>query len=1747
MKREVKFMKHKFTKKITAILAVILAAVIFLTIPVSAIEVTGNGSGGGSSSTTSGGSYKLPVLGSSTSYCAGYRLTVITANGVRRNGTSTIDVYCSNSDFANHIKNNAVYYSSGLYYKTEISSGFISGGGTDKDIGNTKFNSGAAIWNSSIPQDAVQMTNSATGGTPYFKTDTGSDVLDNLLIKMGLSGTDALQNGNKVLIEPIFLLEIANTEYLLTVTEIGLYGFKMFGDVVPASRGDTGSWANIAYYTNAYWPMSCRITEDLSYNGTPIWYAAGTLTTGNPGRGSFGDLIRRGYGVAFAYNNTNPPTVPVDLYPTSVTYWTSQTGGSQVTNLVEGGTYWPRFTYHNNGSIAVNATVSIWSYPLAKYDSQNKSITIGANSDYTVYSNYSITIKQGLCFGTSGNTYTDYTYTQNTLVYKLDITLDDSKATESDTSNNTGTYTNNFSPIQPSMSQNFLDDENSGSSWITNAVNNKIIYSGQEVKGRVDLLNRSSFGLNVLDLAKAALGLESNNTYNYLNPPGTSAQTVLHSSGANWSNITSKFRAKNIPVDVSSNNSTQKTLYLLSAAGEKSYLNATGTNISNLDLLANNLELNNKVFFSNTTFTNGGNNLTQSWDNNTRILTLNGQLNNWANSGYSINYNFKNGETYKITVEYVSGSVTAERPEGKKHVASCMVFNFSSANGPRLHSDILYPNLKVDNRPKTDSGYITMTRNESTMYTWLWIDTSVQSSVFFNNYKVKIKIEQIAKLESNLKYSTNIEGYSLIPTDLETSSIGLYDADTGERLDESVKLKAGQQVYSETTYKNNTDTAVAVSLDTKHDNNSNTEYYMVDEENIENFIDVNSNEIPLENLFASSGTVSTGGSYSYDKNTGILTLNGKYSNNSRKYVSFPAIDYSLSVGERYRMSVEYISGSALNDEGINMGLMEGTTTLGWTSSLPYYDFQMPHTSWTQSDITSTELEVQAINGSTNDCKLIIGIVCNGTNTSFDNMKLKISIEKVNPSVSWDEGAETLTINGDYSENRNIYVREFNPLYNGSSSDGKVRYNFSSGSDKNSELTITLNGTINGSDYMHSLFSHNMNLLGGMDNLKAGDKIRISTEYVSGSVIEPAATNFVVMPISQYDSNGTRHSFADLTLPKTVYCSNNSTSSILTISNCSNLTSDYLQMGLHSRNIVTGNATNTTFNNYTIKLHVEIISKYSSVNNTVISSNIPIGDYDNYLLKLKNLEGSITNGTSSIVVEYFDDRSSVIDVQEINLPTTGETVSIGIACPDTSVKTFRVILKSDTGEGEKIVYNNLKLNLTLTKKGITQCNIASDYNSEHIETCVIAPNDSVIIRSNVFTVSALPHNKIDLSAYIYIKGLVDNTEYEYDKNNNVKSTSYEIETPFKPTIIQANSEYRRGITVITSFNIKNDSYLDFGNQVDIDNLGELSANLKIYKNASLTGNPIANVNCIYAVPGNGNSTLVWFEWTVPVDSPDKLYAIMVCDNNNIYSSEEFVDNGNNSKNVYCTFNIVQPKVTSTPDTTFSKSAPYWYVDGFSTAAIPGNIEGLGAVYNQTASQIKYDTSWSYYIADGENLKLVTENATLMGSTVDLIPDGSISAYIGEDNKWNIKSGYGFKIDTEFKDNINSTNVQSGYAVFPEFLYKIIDDNTQVNGYTNGTGTRIGFEGVLNKYPLCGGEYATYSTFEKTKNGKLILPNNDSSNTPTHFIPIWYPNSDYRITCYVADCWTPGGMLSGRIKSSKLHINGNMYDDYRVSEK
>ena len=180
------------------------------------------------------------------------------------------------------------------------------------------------------------------------------------------------------------------------------------------------------------------------------------------------------------------PTIDVDLYPTGVTF--KDQWGNDATVLVEGHKYTPVFHYYNYGSVGVYARVSGWSYPLRKdvmyddYGYMSTRIYIDAWSEYAITARESFTITPDLNYSDPARKFTDYEYWVNTIKHLLTIGLDCDSSYDADgnfvyvTQNNTGndqaTYTHNFLPKQPSISQWVADEENKNSSWITdNSIN----------------------------------------------------------------------------------------------------------------------------------------------------------------------------------------------------------------------------------------------------------------------------------------------------------------------------------------------------------------------------------------------------------------------------------------------------------------------------------------------------------------------------------------------------------------------------------------------------------------------------------------------------------------------------------------------------------------------------------------------------------------------------------------------------------------------------------------------------------------------------------------------------------------------------------------------------------------------------------------------------------------------------------------------------------------------------------------------------------------------------------------------------------------------------------------------------------------------------------------------------------------------------------------------------------------------------
>ena len=242
-----------------------------------------------------------------------------------------------------------------------------------------------------------------------------------------------------------------------------------------------------------------------------------------------------------------------------------------------------------------------------------------------------------------------------------------------------------------------------------------------------------------------------------------------------------------------------------------------------------------------------------------------------------------------------------------------------------------------------------------------------------------------------------------------------------------------------------------------------------------------------------------------------------------------------------------------------------------------------------------------------------------------------------------------------------------------------------------------------------------------------------------------------------------------------------------------------------------------------------------------------------------------------------------------------------------------------------------------------------------------------------------------------------------------------------------------------------------------------------------------------------------------------------------------------------FNIVKPEVVTTPDTTFSRYMPDWFLRAVNSKKTANEAS---MDYYESVKDME-DASWEYWTKENGKFIKKKDSGSLSGSTITIKPDGCSSAK-RQGSKWHIKSGYGYKIETEFTPGLK---VQSGLCAYPEFLNRMStvdsEDTYGNNTYYYVNATNSGYKNVYNskKYANAGGLYGTYDTLEYDNvNNTLKFINNDSTKTSTHFIPIWYPNGEYQVTFYVSDCWTPGGMLSRTIKSNVLTIDGNMYDDY-----
>ena len=254
----------------------------------NALSWDGSSTGGGGGGSPAGpNGYAVRTTGDN---CLGYRFALVDKNGNIK-GNKVMDVF-RNTTYGNYEYSNGYKFTS-KYNKKQIINNQNNSFSTSKNTTNCykEANMGFAT---SLP------TPDGMGTWQNNRTN-----LNAVLYKLGIgSGLDALKNGDKILVEPLFDVRLQSIYHSVTVSELAIYGKWLLGaNSNGGSSANPNSWGFISAYTNRHYPNSLYTT-----NGQGLW--TGTSAVGSSSRATFYDIINKGYGVGIAYTETKPDFSP---------------------------------------------------------------------------------------------------------------------------------------------------------------------------------------------------------------------------------------------------------------------------------------------------------------------------------------------------------------------------------------------------------------------------------------------------------------------------------------------------------------------------------------------------------------------------------------------------------------------------------------------------------------------------------------------------------------------------------------------------------------------------------------------------------------------------------------------------------------------------------------------------------------------------------------------------------------------------------------------------------------------------------------------------------------------------------------------------------------------------------------------------------------------------------------------------------------------------------------------------------------------------------------------------------------------------------------------------------------------------------------------------------------------------------------------------------------------------------------------
>lgn len=345
------------------------------------------------------------------------------------------------------------------------------------------------------------------------------------------------------------------------------------------------------------------------------------------------------------------------------------------------------------------------------------------------------------------------------------------------------------------------------------------------------------------------------------------------------------------------------------------------------------------------------------------------------------------------------------------------------------------------------------------------------------------------------------------------------------------------------------------------------------------------------------------------------------------------------------------------------------------------------------------------------------------------------------------------------------------------------------------------------------------------------------------------------------------------------------------------------------------------------------------------------------------------------------------------------------------------------------------------------------------------------------------------------------ESETRTGNNSTSATFTakkvVET--STSAVSVNGEYTEGSQVISSFYVNNEGSSDVlpEDNVSFDFLVYYLDGGKVKTVSQQTWNKVV-------IPANGRN-LVYFKWTVPVDSAGTTYFCkgMI--------THENADKEQNSDNNTTEYAVVATDYNSsqTPNTRFEKNAPAGYSP------------------NATAPTAKAGSAtWNMWVYENGRLVLKSYGITVGNTTPTVSPGSGCTTAEKVGATWKMKSGYGIALSWNpaliaksgyIMPNADAyTEAQSVYATFPEFGYSVASEKYR----------------TLEKV---GGAY-----------GFIANPNADK-NERVHFIPVYVQDGNYTVSVTATQIWTPAGMITAVRNANTLTIDGTVYDDYYQGNK